>query len=242
MGDATRFPTSPAGGHYNYDTGVCEAEPAVSTPASQPTSTSTSTSTSTPTSTSTSSASTSAPVDTLETTSSTPAVNTTSDRTRARAPAPYADAGVSTSGNTVHAGVAAIRGRDPNSGVETEIFYAEVSAGGSTGGRIGMGRVGGSSDDGVHSVGMDVFTAEANIGFENPDGSTGLHAGAMATAVGIEGTTGYSGNSITGGLSASVGAGGSIGVRDQDGDGSLELCARVSVMFFTLGACIENPF
>jgi hypothetical protein len=47
---------------------------------------------------------------------------------------------------------------------------------------------------------------------------------------------------VTGGLSVGVGAELGVGVRDFDKDSNPELCARVSVLFFTLGACVENPF
>jgi hypothetical protein len=164
------------------------------------------------------------------------------DRIRNAPPAPYAHAGVTTSGDSVYAAAAAIKGRDARTGIETEIFSVSGQVGGENEVQAGMARIGVSSDSGTHSATMDIFTARASGGAHNADGSTGINAGAMATVVGIEGTTGYSGNSITGGLSFSAGAEGSIGVRDADGDGSSDLCARVSVMFFTLGACVESPF
>ena len=33
-----------------------------------------------------------------------------------------------------------------------------------------------------------------------------------------------------------------VGLPDFDRDNNPELCARVSVLFFTLGDCLENPF
>jgi hypothetical protein len=171
------------------------------------------------------------------------ATDTNNQRTSARSgPAPYADAGVTSSGDSVFAGAAAIKGRDPNTGIEAEIFTISGQVGAQNEVQVGMARVGASSDDGRQSIGMDVFTARAMVGIHNPDGSVGLNAGAMATAIGVEGTANYSGNSITGGLSLSAGAEGHIGIRDSDGDGSSELSVRVSVMFFTIGFAIENPF
>jgi hypothetical protein len=164
-------------------------------------------------------------------------------RTSARTtPGPYADAGVTSSGDSVFAGAAAIKGRDPNTGIEAEIFTVSGQVGAQNEVQVGMARMGASSDDGRQSIGMDVFTARAMVGIHNPDGSVGLNAGAMATAIGIEGTANYSGNSITGGLSLSAGAEAHVGIRDSDGDGSSELSVRVSVMFFTIGFAIENPF
>jgi hypothetical protein len=142
----------------------------------------------------------------------------------------------------VFAGAAAVKGRDPNTGIEVDVLTVSGQVGLQSEVQAGMQRVGWSSDDGRQSVGMDVFTARANAGIHNVDGSTGLNVGAMAVAIGVEGTANYSGNSITGGLSFSAGAEGHIGVRDSDADGSGELSVRVSVMFFTIGFAIENPF
>jgi hypothetical protein len=84
------------------------------------------------------------------------------------------------------------------------------------------------------------FTARANIGIHNDDGSTGFNLGVGATAVGFEGTVGGT-SALTYGVAASVGAAVSVGVRDIDRDGSGELCARVSIGPVTVGACLENP-
>lgn len=63
-----------------------------------------------------------------------------------------------------------------------------------------------------------------------------------STAVAVESFTPFGGgNSVTGGLSVGVGAELGVGTRDFDKDNNPELCARVSVLFFTLGACVENP-
>jgi hypothetical protein len=33
----------------------------------------------------------------------------------------------------------------------------------------------------------------------------------------------------------------SLGVRDKDGDGDHEVCAKISIGLVTLGACVETP-
>ena len=169
--------------------------------------------------------------------------DTNAQRTSGRAGiGPYAEAGTTSSGDSVYAGAAVLKGRDPVSGGEVEVLTVSGQVGLQNEVQAGMMRVGVSSDDGRQSATVEVLTARANIGIHNPDGSTGFNAGAMAVGGGVEGTANYSGNSITGGLSLSAGAEGYVGVRDSDGDGSKELSVRVSVMFFTVGFAIENPF
>ncbi|MBN1962362.1 MAG: hypothetical protein JW841_15625 [Deltaproteobacteria bacterium] len=155
-------------------------------------------------------------------------------------PEPYADAGVTSTGDGVFAGAAAIKGRDQRTGIETEVFTISGRLGGENEVQAGMGRIGVSSDDGMNNATMEVFTARAAGGAHNNDGSTGINAELMGTVIGAQGTASYEGNSITGGLSFSAGAGGSIGLRNADQDDSTEVCGSVSVMFFTLGTCIET--
>lgn len=155
---------------------------------------------------------------------------------------PYADAGVTSTGDSAFAGAAMVKGRDGRSGIETEAFTVSGQVGAQTELQAGMARVGWSSNDGRQSAGMDIFTARANAGIHNVDGSVGLNAGLMATAISVEGTANWRGNSVTGGLSISAGAEGHVGIRDSDGDGKKELSVRVSLMFFTLGVGIESPW
>jgi hypothetical protein len=93
---------------------------------------------------------------------------------------------------------------------------------------------------GALSGSVEAFTARANIGIHNDDGSTGFNVGAGVTAVGFEGTIGGA-SRLTYGVAAGAGAGVSVGVRDVDRDGNGELCARVSIGPVTVGACLENP-
>ena len=92
------------------------------------------------------------------------------------------------------------------------------------------------------SLSVEKLTFKANLGTINPDGSVGINAGIGATLIGIEGTATISGNSLTVGFSAGAGAEVSVGVRDFDKDGSPEMCARISVLFVTLGTCMEPLF
>jgi hypothetical protein len=98
------------------------------------------------------------------------------------------------------------------------------------------------SKDPGQSLSVEKLSFKANLGAMNSDGSVGINAGIGATLIGIEGTATISGNSLTVGLSAGAGAEVSVGVRDFDKDGSPEMCARISVLFVTLGTCMEPLF
>lgn len=159
--------------------------------------------------------------------------------------APRADAGVTSSGDSVYANASMLRGRDPQTGVEADLMRASARAGAQTDVSAGMASVGVSSENGGKSARLDVMTAQAGSGIRNPDGSTGFNVGATATAVGVEGTLESGGWSATAGISISKGFAASIGTRDQDRDGAGELCVRVSggvgLVGATLGVCAENP-
>lgn len=151
--------------------------------------------------------------------------------------AAYANAGKTAAGDSAYVSVALLKGRD-KSGAEVEVASASAQVGAQSEVQIGFQRLAGSR--GPLSGSVETFTARANIGIHNDDGSTGLNVGAGATAVGFEGTVGRV-NSVTYGVSGSVGAAGSAGVRDIDNDGKSELCARFSWGPVTVGACVENP-
>lgn len=164
-------------------------------------------------------------------------------RTSATAPAPYADAGVTDDG-VAYAGVAAIKGRDANTGIEMEIYSASVQVGAQNEAQAGMARLGISSDSGANSASMDIFTAQAHAGIYNKDGSTGFNVGATAVAVGVEGTASTGASGVTGGVSIGVGAEYSAGVRDADGDGYGEIGLRGTLELgvgVTIGIQIEDP-
>ncbi|MBK8481027.1 MAG: hypothetical protein IPL40_07600 [Proteobacteria bacterium] len=89
---------------------------------------------------------------------------------------------------------------------------------------------------------IEVLSAHASAALLNPDGSRGLHSRLGAALLGTETTASYAGNSVTLGASLGLSAGASAGLRDADGDGRLEACARVETPLVTVGLCVENPF
>jgi len=140
-----------------------------------------------------------------------------------------------------YAGAFLLRGRDPKSGLEAELFSASIHQGEREHAvQAGMARMGGSTDDGHFSARGEVFTAQAHAGFDNADGSTGFGASMGATVVAGEVTGTLGPVSLT--LGASVGAtyGGSAGVRDSDHDGKNEYCARVDFGVGSIGLCLED--
>lgn len=151
--------------------------------------------------------------------------------------APYSSAGTTAGGDSVYAGLAMLKGRDP-SGAAIEVLSASVQVGAQTELQVGFQRVAGTR--GALTGSVETFALRANAGIHNDDGSVGLNIGASATAIGFEATAGDA-SSVTYGVGAGVGAGASVGVRDIDHDGQTELCARLSFGPITVGACLENP-
>ena len=167
-----------------------------------------------------------------------PAANNNAQRTdERRGVAPYLSAGRTAAGDSVYAGAALVKGRDP-SGAAVEVLSASAQLGAQTELQVGLQRVAGTH--GALTGSVETFTLRANVGIHNDDGSVGLNIGAGVTAVGFEGTAGDA-NSVTYGVGAGVGAGASVGARDVDSDGKAELCARLSFGPVTVGACVENP-
>jgi hypothetical protein len=167
---------------------------------------------------------------------------TNGQRTSAREPRPYLESTTTSSGDSIYAAGAAIKGRESN-GIEVEVFTASAQIGGQFETQVGAARIGTSSDDGTNSIAMDVFTARAAMGVHNADGSFGWNVGATATAIGAEGTVQLgSASSLTAGASVGVGLEGSVGFRDADGDKQPELCGRVVAQWATFGLCVESPF
>ena len=143
-------------------------------------------------------------------------------------------------------GVGMLTQEDKDTGSSINAMY--IGAGklgdGQYGAEVGQfkGTASGKIGDVDASGSMNVFNAAAVVGTKNPDGSEGLYGSASATAISGEGSIGYSGNEVTGGLSASIGLGGGVGTRDKDGDGQTEYCGRVEIGPLIAGACIEDPF
>lgn len=153
--------------------------------------------------------------------------------------APYLAAGRVGETYGVYAGAALLKGRDPKSGLDVEVLSVSGQVGTQEEWQASLVRVGTSTPAG--SVGVEAMTLRVSRGIHNDDGSVGFNMGAQLTALGAEGTSG-SVDSLTFGASAGVGAGGSFGVRDLDGDGEHELCAKVSYGPLTVGGCVETPF
>jgi hypothetical protein len=152
---------------------------------------------------------------------------------------PYADAGVTSSGDSVYAGAAFTKTHDPNVRADVEAVTISGQVGAQNEAQVGLARV--SVKEGGTTGSMEVFTLRASAGVRNDDGSVGLNAGVGATAAGVEGTYAFEGgSSFTVGAAASFGMAGSIGDRDIDGDGARELCAKFSGAVFTVGFCVEQ--
>jgi len=86
----------------------------------------------------------------------------------------------------------------------------------------------------------EVGSVRANLGEHNDDGSIGGNLGVVAELAGAEVTVDTPVGFLTYGQSASLGASGSMGVRDADHDGKLEYCAKFSIPAYTVGACVEE--
>ena len=152
---------------------------------------------------------------------------------------PYAAAGYAPGGHAHYAGVAIVKGRDANGG-ELEAMSVSVQTGAQHEAQATILRVG-FSDSHV-AISGEAGTANAHVGVHNADGSTGVNTGVGAIVMSAEGTIGGAANSVTVGTGVGVGAEGSLGLRDKDGNGEPEVCFRLGVKFATVGACIELPF
>jgi hypothetical protein len=160
----------------------------------------------------------------------------------ARAVALSATLGPSSTRDSIRATAALARGRDPNTAIDVELFGASAEAGAELEARIAAAHIRASTDEGESFLGIDVFSAAAAAGIHNPDGSFGWNMGAMAVAVGVEGTLRLgSASSMTAGGAIGVGLEASVGLRDVDGDREPEVCMRAVVAGWTLGVCAEIP-
>lgn len=163
------------------------------------------------------------------------------ERTAGRSLDAYREGGVNSAGDGAHAGVAL--GKGEVRGGSVEVASASVQIGAQSEAQVGVARI--TMGDSSNAVQLRAVEAEAHFGVHNPDGSTGLNAGASANVVAAEATVGAGDNSVT--VGASVGWGGevSVGERDADNDGNTEYCARLSASLqvlpvgFVLGACVE---
>lgn len=95
--------------------------------------------------------------------------------------------------------------------------------------------------DGRVKMQMEGPSVKAGIGIHNPDGSVGFNFGAQANAGSVEYSAKHGGNSASVGVSEGAGFAASAGFRDSDGDGNVELCQRVELLWFAGGYCVEVP-
>jgi hypothetical protein len=169
-----------------------------------------------------------------------PSENNALRTTQRDSAAPYAASGRTSPGDP-WAGAAALKTREPRSGVAAEVFTASAQLGTQTELQVGLARVGlsGAYRGTNLSVAVETISARLNGGTQNDDGSKGANVGAMATGAGIEATVEYSGWAATAGLSISAGVAVSSGDRDADGDGVPERCFKASIGPATLGFCSE---
>ncbi len=145
----------------------------------------------------------------------------------------------SSSGRAGHTGeVALAKGSHP-SGVSGEALGASYHFAGDGMELDAAGLRAGSSLGPIRSS-VEVATVHAYLGQYGADGSRGVAVEFGATAIGAEITLEEGGESVTVGLSEGFGFGASAGVRDQDQDGVIELCARVSGGPAVIGVCTEG--
>lgn len=158
---------------------------------------------------------------------------------------PYSDYGVTSSGDAVFASGALLKGRDPKTGIEVDLLSASMQVGLETELQARLVSVGGSSDDGTKSGGMDIVSARAAVGIHNPDGSTGLNVSLSGNIIGVQISGTHDGEGGALGVGAGVGAEGFVGFGDSDSDGRPEFSARFSgkvLGAFTIGRTWEFPF
>lgn len=172
-----------------------------------------------------------------------PPTDTNAERTMARRPAPYAEAGVTSSGDSVYIGVAGAKGKDGQGAAE--VFSASAQVGAQNEFQVGMGRAHLETKSGQTSADMEVFTARAAEGIHNEDGSTGANASIGASVFKFGATTHIEGVELHGAFE--LGATGEkepelthVGVRDPDHDGRYDVCAGVKYGAVELSACLPN--
>lgn len=148
------------------------------------------------------------------------------------------DAGVNENGDSVYVEGGLIRG-DRGRG-PAEIVSVSVQVGAHTQASVAVGRMEVQGNEGATQTTIEAATVDAHVGRYNADGSEGLTVG-VTTIVGAALTHHQyeGGNSVSIGGGVGLGAAGSVGTRDADGDGEPEVCAQLSVGFVAGGACVE---
>lgn len=167
----------------------------------------------------------------------TAAANNNAQRSAARAAElGYAEAGVTSAGDSVFAGIALLKGE--HHGGTFEVASASAQVGAQSELQVAAARAS-LAFGGATTCELRADLPEAHLGLHNPDSSEGVNVGGGLGGVTAECTMTRSGNSLTLGLSASQSAEASVGVRDSDSDGRREYCARLAAQFFVIGGCVE---
>ena len=175
--------------------------------------------------------------------------------------APRANVGVSARADVFWAHGAMVAGHDAKTGISMELLSVSTQTGQQSSAEAALAQVSVEGDKltqadrksvyaATGQLSADIVAGKVEFGRHNSDGSDGFNAAASADLVSIEGAADFSafGGILEGSLTAGggIGVGGEVGVglRDQDNDGKLEVCARVGGKFGpggTLGACLELP-
>ena len=175
--------------------------------------------------------------------------------------APRANVGVSAQGNVYWAHGAMVAGHDVKTGVSTELLKFAAQTGQQTSAEVALAKISVENEKLSQADRESLYASSGQFSFElvagkvhsgryNSDGSEGFNAAATADLVNLEATADFSvfggilEGSVTAGVGVGVGGDIGVGLRDQDNDGKLEVCARVGGKFGpggTLGACLELP-
>src|SRR5688572_4762642 len=123
------------------------------------------------------------PLAELAETPQTPPTDNNAQRTTARLSSGYyAEAGLTSSGDSAYAGVALGKKHDPVAQADAEALSASVQVGVQNEAQAGVARVG--DTEGQLTGSLETLTVRAHAGFRNDDGSIGLNVGVGATILG----------------------------------------------------------
>jgi hypothetical protein len=165
---------------------------------------------------------------------------TTAERT-AQTPLKPLYAAAGTTADSAYATAGVFYGRDPKSGVTEELGTVSAQIGAQTELQITGLRMGLQNENG-DALGVEALSAQLGYGVHNKDGSTGFNISGGVTLIGVEGTQDQGdGNTTTTGVSVAAAFEASVGLKDADGDGKQELCARLALPGIPVfGGCLEE--
>ncbi len=126
--------------------------------------------------------------------------------------------------------------------LDVKVLHAQARAGLQWDASVGVVNVGFSDDENRNKIHMDILSLKSGYGIRNPDGSTGVNVGISGTIIAVEGTatTPNAKLSVTFGAGVTLKGEASLGFRDIDNDGITKICGRLSLSWWTLGACVES--